>query len=252
MRGPMRIVVALLFLLVSAAGAQSALQAMGDVSSFAKQANGIEIQAQRGRLRISVLSPTVIRVRYSLLDKFSERQSFAVLPGAFQGETPPFEVENSVQQLSVKTSALLVRVEKSPLRIVFQDAAGKIISQDQPGRPALFPQTAGATGFQIWKAMPEDEHYFGLGDKTGPMDHRNLALTMWNTDAFGWRESTDPLYKDIPFLLAFREGAAYGIFFDNTYRSNFDFGKQLSDAYSFSADGGELDYYFFTAPLPKK
>ena len=100
--------------------------------------------------------------------------------------------------------------------------------------------------------MPEDEHYFGLGDKSGPLDHRNLAFTMWNMDMYGWQESTDPLYKDIPFLLAMRNGSAYGIFLDNTYRSNFDFGKESRDFYSFGADGGELDYYFFYGPEPKR
>jgi len=107
-------------------------------------------------------------------------------------------------------------------------------------------------GFKIWKTMPEDEHYFGLGDKTGPMDHRDLAFTMWNTDAFGWQESTDTLYKDIPFIFALRDGASYGIFLDNTYRSSFDFGKEQSGAYSFRADGGDLDYYFFYGPEPKR
>jgi len=61
---------------------------------------------------------------------------------------------------------------------------------------------------------------------------------MWNMDMFGWQESTDPLYKSIPFFLGVRHGAAYGIFFDNTYRSSFDFGKESRDTYSFGAEGG--------------
>src|SRR5438128_1323122 len=141
-----------------------------------------------------------------------------------------------------------VRIFKSPLRIVFVDPSGQVISQDQPGYPVSFDDDA----FRVWKSMPEDEHYFGLGDKTGPLDHRGLAFTMWNTDVFGWQESTDPLYKDIPFFLAMRKGASYGIFLDNTYRTNFDFGKESRDFYSFGADGGELDYYFFYGPDPKR
>src|SRR2546422_6429258 len=74
---------------------------------------------------------------------------------------------------------------------------------------------------------------------------------MWNTDAVGWRESTDPLYKTIPFFLALLHGAAYGIFFDNTYRSSFDFGKESASLYSFGAEGGELNYYFLSGPHPK-
>jgi alpha-glucosidase len=53
-------------------------------------------------------------------------------------------------------------------------------------------------------------------------------------------------------MLALRQGSAYGLFLDNTYHSNFDFGKQFSDAYSFGAEGGELNYYFFYGPSPKE
>jgi len=34
----------------------------------------------------------------------------------------------------------------------------------------------------------------------------HLALTMWKTDVFGWQESTDPLYEDIPLIFALRDG----------------------------------------------
>lgn len=206
MRILMRIFVALALLCVSTAVAQSGWQTIGDVSSFEKRTDGIEIQAQRGRVRISVLSPTVVCVRYSLQAKFFVRPSFAALPNAFHGETPALRVEDSARKLSLSTGSVVVRIEKPPLRIVFQDAAGNVISQDQPDRSPVFDRAAEGSAFKVWKAMPEDEHYFGLGDKTGPVDHRNLAFSMWDTDIFGWQESTDPLYKDIPFLLAFRNG----------------------------------------------
>src|SRR5260370_21194 len=75
---------------------------------------------------------------------------------------------------------------------------------------------------------------------------------MVNTDDFGWQESTDPLYKSIPFFTALRNGKGYGIFLDNTWRTYFDFGKASRDSYSFGADGGQLNYYFLFGPDPKK
>lgn len=239
--------IALFLLVASSALAQSGWETLGDLQSFEKKSDAVEIQAQRGRVRISALAPDVVRVRYSFGGKFSDRQSFAVLPDAFSGKARQLQVEDSGQELSVSAGSITVRASKSPLQLSFFDANGKLISQDAPGLPPQFNGSA----FKVWKAMPEDEHYFALGDKTGPMDHRNLAFTMWNTDQFGWQESTDPLYKDIPFIFGFRNGAAYGIFLDNTYRSSFDFGKERRDAYSFGADGGDLDYYFFYGPEPK-
>jgi len=57
--------------------------------------------------------------------------------------------------------------------------------------------------------MPENEMYFGLGDKTS-LNLRDHAYTLWNTDVFGWQESTDPLYKAIPFFIAMKAGNPSG------------------------------------------
>ena len=106
------------------------------------------------------------------------------------------------------------------------------------------------TRVRVWKSMPEDEHYYGLGDKAGPLDRRGRAFAMWNRDAYSWQGHTDPLYKSIPFFIGLRGGIAYGVFFDNTHRSSFDFGKESDGVLSFGAEGGALDYYFIAGPQP--
>src|SRR5207302_8531812 len=115
--------------------------------------DGIEIRAQHGRVRISVASPTVVRVQYSLHEQFSQRVSFAVMPDAFHGETPTLKVEDSAQHLSLETGALVILIEKSPLRIFFQDASGKVIEEDQPDRPPVFNVTTEGAAFKVWKNM---------------------------------------------------------------------------------------------------
>jgi alpha-glucosidase len=243
-----RRVILAFFSIVSISLAQTGWQTLGNATSFEKRADGIEVEAQHGRVRLTLLSPSVVRVQYSPDNQFPERPSFAVLPDAFHNDHPHWQVEDSSPEISLNSGPLKVRIWKSPLSLAFVRSDGALISQDLPGLPPAFH----GPEFKVWKSMPEDEHYFGLGDKAGPMDHRNLAFTMWNTDAFGWQESTDPLYKDIPFIFAFRSGVSYGIFLDNTYWSSFDFGKQRRDAYSFGAEGGDLNYYFIYGPEPKR
>ena len=75
---------------------------------------------------------------------------------------------------------------------------------------------------------------------------------MWNTDAYRFQESTDPLYKSIPYFMTFREGHAAGVLFDNTWRTSFDFGKELPGVYSFGSVAGPIDYYVFYGPSPKQ
>ena len=42
------------------------------------------------------------------------------------------------------------------------------------------------------------------------------------------------------------------MFFDNTWRSSFDFGKEFANAYSFGAPDGPADYYLLYGPSPKQ
>ena len=56
----------------------------------------------------------------------------------------------------------------------------------------------------------------------------------------------------MPFYTGLENGIAYGIFFDNSYRSYFDFGKSSQQRAWFGAEGGELNYYFFYGPSLKK
>ncbi len=222
-------------------------QPVADVSNVQSIQQGIELTAGPVHVRVTAISPNVVRLRYAAKGEFSPDHSFAVVPRGFS-ETTQVHVDQSADAVTLDAGGVRARIMRSPLRVVFLDPKGEVISQDPPGYPVAF----NGREFRAWKSMPEDEHYFGLGDKSGPLDHRNLAFTMWNTDAFGWQESTDPLYKDIPFFIGMRKGAAYGIFLDNTYRTSFDFGKESRDSYSFGSDGGELDYYFFYGPDPKK
>jgi alpha-glucosidase len=230
-----------------AALGQSGWQAIGNVSAVKELSNGVELAAGKTGLRVLALTPAVIRLWYTPDGTFLADHSFAVLPNAFP-PPPKVKVRQGQDSVILSTAALQVKISRSPMRVSFLDRGGNVISQDAPGSAVWFNGNA----FRVWKSMPEDEHYFALGDKTGPLDHRNLAFTMWNTDAYNWQESTDPLYKAIPFLVGMRNGLSYGLFLDNTYRTNFDFGKASRDSYSFSAEGGPLDYYFFYGPDPKK
>lgn len=130
-------------------------------------------------------------------------------------------------------------------RLTLFDHAGNIVQQD--AEPLEFR----GKQYRIAKIMPADEHYFGLGDKTGGFDRREQAFRMWNSDAYGWQESTDPLYKSIPFYLSYRAGTSLGVLIDNTWPSSFDFGKTKGDTFEYRADGGPTDIYLLYGPSAK-
>src|SRR5262245_23732716 len=102
------------------------------------------------------------------------------------------------------------------------------------------------------KKLGFDEHFYGLGEKAARLDKRRGHFTMWNSDTPGYSEGTDPIYQTIPFYIGWQNGEAYGIFFDNSYRTQFDLGQSSQEYAAFSADGGELNYYFFWGPSIKR
>ncbi len=172
------------------------------------------------------------------------------------------EITDTPDAVTFATGAIRVQVRKRPLRIAFLDTAGRVIAGDDPQKGMAWVQrprpdslrdargTAGAE-VRVWKSMPEDERYYGFGERAGAFERRGTHMTMWNSDIPAYTAGTDPLYQTIPFFLGKRGGKTYGIFFDNTYRSSFDMGKESRDQYSFGAEGGPLEYYFFAGPDPR-
>ncbi|MCK6692914.1 MAG: DUF5110 domain-containing protein, partial [Thermoanaerobaculia bacterium] len=98
------------------------------------------------------------------------------------------------------------------------------------------------------KKCHRKEVFYGLGDKTCSPNLHGKTFENWCTDAFGFGRETDPLYRAIPFYYSMHQDVAYGIFFDNTFRTHFDFDSQEQGAVSFWADGGEMNYYFLFGP----
>jgi len=223
-----------------------AWDSVGAVTDVQALPNGVELRAGQIAVRVTAVSDSVIRVRYAKDGTFPDKVSFAVVPD------PGFvasrvQITNTEKTVFLSTGRFNARIEKATMRIVFEETSGKVILQDHPGYPVAW----NGEEFRVWKSMPAGEHYFGLGDKAGVLDHRNQAYTQWNTDWGGFDRGTDPLYKTIPFFIGMSGPSAYGLFLDNTYWSSFDFGKEKRDAISFGAEGGELDYYFFYGPDPK-
>jgi len=207
--------------------------------------NGIDVRVGEIDEQITALRGDVLRIRIARGSSLPEDASWAVLPTARHSSVAITPATNK-EHPGFRTHALIVELDSTTLELTIRNLEGEILQQD--ARPIRWDGDA----FRIYKAMPLDEHYFGLGDKTGPLDRRDEAFTLWNTDAYRFQESTDPIYKSIPYFMTFRAGRAMGVLLDNTWRTSFDFGKETPDAYSFGAVNGPIDYYLFYGPSPKQ
>ncbi len=202
--------------------------------------SGVTISDGVTVLRVDALRANVLRVRMERVGHPAEDASWAVLPEA---RTARITVEPETD--GFHTAALHLKVGADE-RLTVTDGAGNLLQND------AVPARWDGAGFRVAKQKTAEDHFFGLGDKPGPLDRAGETFVMWNTDMFGWQESTDPIYKSIPFFIDLRQGRALGVLFDNTFRTSFDFGRERVDRYSFGAPDGPLDYYLLYGPDAKQ
>ncbi|QUI23617.1 glycoside hydrolase family 31 protein [Vallitalea pronyensis] len=103
-----------------------------------------------------------------------------------------------------------------------------------------------------------NEQYYGLGEKSGNSDRHGKRYRMMSVDPMGYdAETTDPLYKHIPFYITRNKdtGISFGIFYDNLSTSIFDMGNEMDNYHGkyrmYNAEDGDLDYYIILGPKMK-
>ncbi|MFY7897226.1 MAG: TIM-barrel domain-containing protein [Phycisphaerales bacterium] len=79
---------------------------------------------------------------------------------------------------------------------------------------------------------------YGTGEVAGPLLRNGRSVVAWNTDAYGYQDEAESLYKSHPWVLAVRpDGTAFGVLADTTYRCTIDTAARASDEIRFTADG---------------
>jgi alpha-glucosidase len=214
--------------------------AVGAQSAPAGQtASGVQVQSGPLRMEVTALTDSIVRVRVGRGGAMPEDASWAVPAAVREQRARVTLVPNGF-----RTAALSVRIDPATLRMDVVDPAGRTILGDAPQ-----PLQVDGPRFTLRKTLGIDEHIFGLGDKTGSLDRRGGTFVDWNTDYFGFSPSADPIYKSIPFFIGVnKDGAAYGMFVDNSFRSSFDFGHKDAEAIEISAPDGPIDYYVIAGP----
>jgi alpha-glucosidase len=208
-------------------------------TTLAHLKNGVEAATGQLRIQVTAMTDSIIRVRVARDGRLPEDASWAVLAAARHQSAPVTATSDGFQ-----TGSIAVHLDPGTMQLSVTDLSGHSISADQTGAIRLDGRS-----FVLRKNLPIDEHIYGLGDKTGPLDRRGGTFVDWDTDAFGFAPSSDPIYKSIPFFIGVNsEGRAYGLFLDNSWRVSFDFGHKDASTIELGAPDGPIDYYVIAGP----
>lgn len=206
--------------------------------SYTKEGNRIVFNADDGsKLSLDILSGSVVKVWFDPVGTFVRaNQSFAVVNENAE-DTGNINVNDEPSSYEIYTSRLRIRMNKNPMQLQIFDKWQKLLFSDFKGIGHISDSTAK----KAYKVLRNDEQFFGLGEKSGPLNRRGRAYKMWNSDRPCYSTTEDPLYKSIPFFMSSYQ---YGIFLDNTYKTEFKFGTESDEYYSFEAPDGAFIYYF--------
>jgi alpha-glucosidase len=214
----------------------SPVKSAGNITKVTINGQQVDITTDNAYAQVTVYSANIIRVR---MDKqqLGKDFSYAVI-------SQPLKTNSSITQndaeIDITTDSLKAVIKKSPFAISFYTKDGKVINEDEPGLQTSWVNES----VTDYKKMQDGEHFIGLGEKTGHMDRKGNGYTNWNTDAYAYNEDRDPIYSTIPFYIGIHYNLSYGIFLDNTWQSDFNFGASNNRFSSFGARGGEMNYYF--------
>ncbi|MDT0608528.1 glycoside hydrolase family 31 protein [Croceitalea rosinachiae] len=198
-------------------------------------------------LELTVLRDSAIRFRYATEHAFEPDFSYAISDDASKGYNE-LEVTDEIPEYVVTTSKIKVYINKTNLKIQITDLDDMVINQDEAGFHWEENYDYGGNIVKMTKVTQSAESFYGMGDKASHTNLKGKRVNNWATDSYAYGKDQEPLYKSIPFYVGLHNEAAYGIFFDNSFSTYFDFAHERRNVTSFWADGGEMNYYFFYGP----
>lgn len=212
-------------------------KSLGDLISCSPCEGGITGETTFGKFRLLFYSDSIVKVTATLNPAFDDF-SYAVIANP---EKKTFQPSDNGDHLLITTDKITVRIQKSPVRITFLTSRHLVINEDDPAFGI------GWNNGQVtaYKKIQEGERFIGLGEKTGPLNRRGSGYQNWNTDSYAYGTGADPLYCSTPFYMGMHNNVAYGIFFDNSFKTFFNFGASNNRFSSFAADAGDMNYFFF-------
>jgi alpha-glucosidase len=219
---------------------QDTFSFIGDFKSAEPDSQSVTIQAENGAVNITHIDDVGFQIRYSFDKNFEPIHSYATVDSVLKFIQP--KIRKRVGRLLINQGGVRITVQKNPVRLSFSTA----------GDSAFIQESIGVGHKQAQKThiinKPEEAVYYGLGEKASGLNRTGRSFTLWNSDTPGYIRGQDPLYKSFPFYIRLHKGKAYGIYYDNSYRSEFDFGGKLKEQVGYSTEGGELRFYVLYGP----
>jgi alpha-D-xyloside xylohydrolase len=208
------------------------------VGKYITDANGVTFTMNNGCMRLQVCKEDIIRVQYTTASSIPAKTSLSV--NKVWG-TPDFSVTENADTVTITTSRMKAKVNKSNGSISYTDLNDKIIlSEDSTYSKTVTPTTVEGVSTNKIETLfnsPTDEALYGLGQ------FQDNVINRKGTKRHIINVNTEIC---IPMLVS---NKGYGVFWDNYSTSDFYGAESNNTKYKYVSEAGEMvDYYFFYGP----
>lgn len=188
--------------------------------------------------QVMIISGDVIRVRF-LTEK--EKNSFENLTDHLYKDD---NIKDYITTLKEEDEESSLEIETSKIRLVVtlkptfhlswyssndeNTTKKQLFAQDLPYRSYGYDQSE--TSMWHYQRKPTDVFYYGLGERTGPLNLAGRRFRLERLDCMGYdAEKSDPLYKFCPFYIGLsnQTKSAYGIYYNNFSNTILDLGQEI-------------------------
>lgn len=232
--------------LLFSAFASFSQETIGNYKSFTRTGNEFSFSASNGEMKIDFCTPSMFRVRSSWSKNFEPDERWMVVK--YDWSPVALSVTEQKSFIQLQTTQLTVKLYKPSLKMEVLSKDGRLLSSENISKGGSSKM---GEAVMCTKQMGAGEHFFGLGERMDFLDRRgkhlqlNVGRGKGLPHIIGAYNILEANYCPIPFFMSTK---GYGIFFHNAFPTEWDMGSGNSNAYSFRAGGGELDYYFIYGP----
>ena len=226
------------------------LEILQDLKTLSVEGNKVKLELANAHVELAFYKNGLLKVFISGL----AAQSPPLPTPAVAFSPPPATIEVEQEEtrrqgrslkeqgISVKFHRYKAQVDFSPFRVRLMNGVGEILCADRK-------VGYNADRMVVFKEL-QDEHFYGGGEQTGPLDKKGRYLEYWNTDVFGvHNDDTLHMYCSIPFVIGFRgqtqqkSGDVCGLFIDYGGCSFFDLGRKDPHTYYLGVNSQSIVYY---------
>jgi alpha-glucosidase len=217
---------------------QTKILPIGNLENFYRERHIFDLNFTRGIGRLSVVTPNIIRVQYTLEKDWPYKPLLSIEEKEWK--SVPIQIKRHAEKLDITTPRLIISLVFRPFNIRIYDHEGHLLCQDNPKCSTTYK----GSRISVHKKVPPGASILGLGDMPGDMDRSglNYHFEMSKASSEQLKNHKNP---QISYPICFYKGKdhAVGFFLDNPQRCSFDLRGTAKGNMILETENNNLDYY---------